>query len=307
VYLEKPAGNSIGECNSMLKAQQHYQKIVQVGQWQRSQQHFADAVAFIQKGDLGNIRTVKTWCYQSWLKPGEVIPNTASPATFDYKQWIGPAPMRPYNPNHTHFHFRWFWDFAGGLMTDWGVHLLDYALIGMNAKLPKTVTALGGKFAYPSLYQETPDTLTTLYEFDKFVLTWDSAMGISNGPYYRNHGIAFVGNNGTLILTRDGWEVLEEAGNKTKTAIPFIKAAEPNGIKAHLQNFFDAIRQNKPGILKCSLQEGVHTAAVAQMGNIAYRSGKKVFWDKQKQMFTDAELNKKYFTNTYHNGYKLPI
>ena len=95
-------------------------------------------------------------------------------------------------------------------MTDWGVHLLDYALLGMKAEAPKTISALGGKFAYPDLYQETPDTLTTLYEFDGFNMVWDSAMGIDNGSYGRTHCIAFIGNNGTLVLDRGGWEIIEE-------------------------------------------------------------------------------------------------
>ncbi|MEP6595815.1 MAG: Gfo/Idh/MocA family oxidoreductase, partial [Ginsengibacter sp.] len=207
VYVEKPVGNSIEECRAMVNAQQHYNKVVQAGQWQRSQQHFRDAVDFAQSGQLGNIRTVKVWCYQGWMKPGPVVPDTAPPAGVDYKMWLGPAPTRAFNSSRFHFNFRWFWDYAGGLMTDWGVHLLDYGLLGMKSPIPKSISALGGRFAYPDLYEETPDTLTTLYEFDGFNMVWDSAMGIDNGSYDRDHGIAYIGNNGTLILNRGGWEV----------------------------------------------------------------------------------------------------
>ena len=200
VYVEKPAGNSIGECNAMIAAKNRYHRIVQVGQWQRSQKHFKDALDIVHSGQLGNIRTTKVWCYQGWMRPQPIVPNSAPPAGVDYKTWLGPAPLREFNASRFHFHFRWFWDYAGGLMTDWGVHLLDYAIQGMKAGNPKSVSALGGKFAYPELAEETPDTLTTLYEFDKFNLVWDSAMGIDNGSYGRDHGIAFIGNNGTLIL-----------------------------------------------------------------------------------------------------------
>src|ERR1700712_457412 len=185
VYVEKPVGNSIGECRAMIDAQQHYKRAVQAGQWQRSQQHFKDAVDFVQSGQLGNIRTVKVWCYQGWMKPGPVVPDSQPPAGVDFAQWLGPAPKRSFNSSRFHFNFRWFWDYAGGLMTDWGVHLLDYGLLGMKAEVPKTIAALGGNFAYPDLYEETPDTLTTLYEFDHFNLVWDSAMGIGNGSYGR--------------------------------------------------------------------------------------------------------------------------
>lgn len=305
VYVEKPVGNSIGECNRMVAAQQQYNKIVQAGQWQRSQQHFKDAVDYVHSGQLGNIRTAKVWCYQGWMKPGPVVPDSAPPTGVDYKQWLGPASIRPFNSSRFHFNFRWFWDYAGGLMTDWGVHLLDYALIGMKADLPTSIAGLGGRFAYPDLYEETPDTLTTLYEFDKFNLVWDSAMGIDNGSYNRDHGIAFIGNNGTLILNRGGWEVIEERQSKTKVIMPLQKSAD-NGLDKHWVNFIGAVKSRKAADLNCSIQAGAHVATVAQMGNISFRSGKKLLWDKAKGSFTDEAINQQYLMKEYHNGYKLP-
>ena len=305
VYVEKPVGNSIVECNRMVAAQKRYNKIVQAGQWQRSQQHFKDAVAFVHSGQLGNIRTAKVWCYQGWMKPGPVVPDSAAPEGVDYQQWLGPAKTRPFNSSRFHFNFRWFWDYAGGLMTDWGVHLLDYALIGMKADLPKSIVGLGGKFAYPDLYEETPDTLTTLYEFDKFNLVWDSAMGIDNGSYGRDHGIAFIGNNGTLILNRGGWEVIEERQSKNKVIMPFQKSSD-SGLDKHWLHFNDAVNSRKAEELTCSIQAGAHVATVAQMGNISFRSGKKLLWNKAKGAFTDEAVNQQYLLSKYHNGYQLP-
>lgn len=305
VYVEKPVGNSIEECRTMVKAQQRYNKVVQAGQWQRSQQHFRDAVDFVHGGQLGNIRTVKVWCYQGWMRPDIVRPDSAPPAGVDYKQWLGPAPTRPFNASRFHFNFRWFWDYAGGLMTDWGVHLLDYGLLGMNAPTPKSIAALGGRFAYPELAEETPDTLTTLYEFDNFNLVWDSAMGIDNGSYGRDHGIAFIGNNGTLIVNRGGWEVIEEKQSKSKVSKAFV-APSDNGLDEHWKNFVGVVKSRKMDDLHCSIQAGAHVATVAQMGNIAYRTGKKLFWDKDAGKFTDDAINKQYLMKEYHNGYKLP-
>lgn len=305
VYVEKPIGNSVGECQAMVAAQEHYGTVVQVGQWQRSQQHFQDAVIYLATGVLGPIRTVKVWCYQGWMRPDPIVPDSAPPKGVDYQRWLGPAPLKPFNSSRFHFHFRWFWDYAGGLMTDWGVHLLDYALLGMKASLPKTIVGLGGKFAYPDLAEETPDTLTTLYEFDQFNLVWDSAMGIDNGSYGRDHGIAFIGNHGTLILNRGGWEVIEERQSENKVAKPLVKPSD-NGLQKHAQNFVAAIRANDPTKVNCSIQEGAHVATVAQMGNISYRSGEKLYWDATKNRFTDEAINKEYLMNTYHNGYSLP-
>src|ERR1700749_4911173 len=244
VYVEKPVGNSIGECRAMMAAQKKYNRVVQAGQWQRSQQHFKDAVDFVQSGQLGNIRTVKVWCYQGWMKPAPIVPDTAPPAGVDYATWLGPAKTVPFNASRFHFNFRWFWDYAGGLMTDWGVHLLDYGLLGMNSPIPKTGSAMGGRFAYPDLFEETPDTLTTLYEFDGFNMVWDSAMGIDNGPYGREHGIAYIGNDGTLVLDRNGWEVIEESSSKSKVRKPLAKVSD-NGVDKHWVNFVDVVKSRK--------------------------------------------------------------
>ena len=305
VYVEKPVGNSIGECRAMMAAQKKYNRVVQGGQWQRSQQHFKDAVDFVQSGQLGNIRTVKVWCYQGWMKPGPVVPDTAPPAGVDYAMWLGPAAVRPFNSSRFHFNFRWFWDYAGGLMTDWGVHLLDYGLLGMKAQYPKTIAALGGNFAYPDLYEETPDTLTTLYEFDGFNLVWDHAMGIDNGSYGRDHGIAYIGNNGTLVLSRGGWEVIEEKQSKSKVSKEFVKVSD-NGLDNHMANFMSVVRSRKMEDLHCSIEAGSHVATVAQMGNISLRSGQRLSWDKAAGKFTDERINQQYLMKEYHSGWKLP-
>ena len=305
VYVEKPVGNSIEECRRMVAAQERYKKAVQAGQWQRSQQHFRDAVDYLRTGKLGNIRTVKVWCYQGWMKPDIVRPDSQPPPGVDYDMWLGPAPKRPFNASRFHFNFRWFWDYAGGLMTDWGVHLMDYAIFGMNADVPKSVSALGGKFAYPELYQETPDTMGALYEFDKFNLIWDHAMGIDNGLFGRDHGIAFIGNNGTLEMDRGGWEVIEE---KRSTSKAFVERKKPtdNGLDKHMENFMSVVKSRKFEDLNCSIQTGAHIATVSQLGNIAFRTQQKLTWDKSKGKFTDNAVNDKYMAKEYHNGYKLP-
>jgi predicted dehydrogenase len=305
VYVEKPVGNSIEECRLMVAAQKKYNKIVQAGQWQRSQQHFRDAVDFIRTGQLGNIRTVKVWCYQGWMKPAAKVADSEPPAGVDYKMWLGPARSMQFNASRFHFNFRWFWDYAGGLMTDWGVHLMDYAVFGMNADVPKTVSALGGNFAYPDLSQETPDTMGALYEFDSFNLIWDHAMGIDNGLFGKDHGIAFIGNNGTLELDRGGWEVTEENRSKDKVKVERKKSSD-SGLLKHWENFIAAIKSGKQEDLNCPISTGAHIATVCQLGNIAFRSRKKITWDKEKEMLTDKKLNKQYLNAFYHNGYALP-
>lgn len=302
VYIEKPIGNSVKECEVMVTAAQKHNAIVQVGQWQRSQQHFEDAMKFLHGGSLGKVRMVKVWAYLGWKKDVPILPDTAIPSGVHYDRWLGPAPKRPFNWNRFHFNFRWFWDYAGGLMTDWGVHMLDFALIGMNVSDPRSIMAAGGKFAYPDDVEETPDTLTTLYEFDGFNVQWEHAIGIDQGPYNKGHGVAFIGNNGTLVLNRQGWEVLPE-GNRME-AVPLQKAKD-DGLERHMNNFVEAIFTQNRTILKAPIEAGAHIAILSQMGNIAYRTGKKLYWNKEKQQFSDKEANR-YLAAAYHNGYTYP-
>jgi predicted dehydrogenase len=306
VYCEKPIANSIGEVLLMEKAQKKYNRAIQVGQWQRSQKHFRDAIDYVHSGKLGQVRMVKTWAFQGWMKPAPRGPVLPVPSGVDYDMWQGPAKRRPFKPEHFHFNFRWFWDYAGGLMCDWGVHIVDYALFGMKATMPKTVSALGGRFAYPDLSHETPDTQSTIYEFNDFILSWEHALAIDNGPYMRTHGIGFIGNNGTLVVDRNGWEVLEEKGVSTKVLEPY-HAREDNGVQKHMENFAQVVRNRNFGELNCPIETAALVAKVCQMGNIAYRSGKKLNWDAGKQMFTDTAVNAKYLMAPYYNGYKLTV
>lgn len=302
VYVEKPVGNSIVECELMVNARKRYKRAVQCGQWQRSMPHFVDALEFLKGGTIGQIRTVKAWAYQGWMKNIPTLPDSPVPAGVDYDRWLGPAPKRPFNENRFHFNFRWFWDYAGGLMTDWGVHLVDYALLGMNAPLPKSVYASGGKYAYPDGGNETPDTLATVYDFGNFTMLWEQAQGISNGNYGRDHGIAYIGNNGTLVLDRRGWEVI--ADEKRMESLPH----QPNkgsGLDAHTVNFISAVKSRKFESLTCPIEAGAHVATVCQMGNISFRTGLIVHWNDDKRNFRESSANK-FLEAKYHNEYALP-
>ena len=301
VYVEKPIGNSIYECNQMVAAQKKYNRAVQVGQWQRSHAHFQSALEKLRSGQLGKIRMVKTWAYQGWMQNIPIKPDGPVPPGVNYDMWLGPATKRPFNPNRFHFNFRWFWDYAGGLMTDWGVHLVDYALLGMNAKDPISIVASGGKMAYPDDAAETPDTLATVYDFGDFIMLWEHAQAIDGGNYGRNHGIAYIGNNGTLVLDRGGWEIIPEG--KKMEAMKVSKSDD--GLGNNTKNFISAVKSRDFSKLNAPVQAGATVATVCQMGNIAYKTGKKLTWDKNKQLFTDADANK-LITPSYHNNYKLP-
>jgi predicted dehydrogenase len=304
VYCEKPLGRTVEECNLMVNAAKRNKTVVQVGQWQRSDPHWQDAVNFIQSRKLGKIRLVRVFSYQGWCPSIPVLPDEPVPAGVDYNMWLGPASKRPFNRNRFHFTFRWFWDYAGGLMTDWGVHLLDYALYGMNVTTPRSVMAMGGKYGYPTDACETPDSLQTIYEFDGFNVLWDHAIGINDGAYGRNHGLGFVGENGTLVVDREGWQVIpEDVNGKTRMeAVPLAKGTG-KGLNKHVTNFLECVNKRNPNT-NASVEIGAHIAKFSAIGNIAFRTGKKLIWDGTK--FTnDLEANNFLIPN-YREPWILP-
>ena len=298
VYCEKPLGNSIEECNIMVRAAQKYNRVVQVGQWQRSDPHWQDAMQFVHSGQLGKIRTVRVFSYQGWCPSIPVKPDEAVPAGVDYDMWLGPAPKRLFNRNRFHFTFRWFWDYAGGLMTDWGVHLLDYALEGMNAGLPTRVFSGGGKFAYPDDAMETPDTLMATYAYDDFNIIWDHACGINHGLYNRKEGLAFYGENGTMVLDRAGWEVIPVVSNNVARmeAVPF-KKGEGKGLYNHVGNMLSCIKSRE--LPNADVAIGARVAKMAHLANISCRVQREVHWDDKNNLFVgDNEataLSKAYY------------
>lgn len=306
VYVEKPMANSIEETLIMEKAAKRYKNVVQVGQWQRSGKHWHDAANYVKSGELGKISRVKAWSYTSKTSL-PVVPDSEVPAGVDYDMWLGPAEKRPFNQNRFHYNFRYFWDYAGGLMADWGVHMLDFALFGMDAKRPRTITALGGHYSYEDARQ-TPDTLNVLYEFDDFAMSWEHSVCLGNGSYGMGHGVVFQGNNGAVLVSRGGWQVIPEKemkdGERVNKILKKDWAKGKSSLDEHVVNFLDVIRNG--GEVNCSVEVGKEVAMVSHMGNIAHRTGEKLIWDDASNTFTNSDKANALITPEYSNPWKLP-
>lgn len=305
VYVEKPLANSIGECDVMLTTARRFSRVVQVGQQQRSGQHWQDAVAVVKSGKLGKIRKIKTWGYFTYGSAQPKVPDSAVPAGVDYDMWLGPAPTRPFNKNRFHGSWRFFWEQGGGLLTDWGVHLLDIPLLAMGVSVPKSVTSSGGIYAYPDNAIETADTQTVTYDFGDFLLEWDHVGGVSRGQYGRNYGVAFIGNNGTLVINREGWEIIAELDDQKPRmeALP-LQPADKTDHQKHVANFIDCVKSRKTSV--CDVEYGRNSAVLAHMGNVAYRTGNKLWWDDEKRNFGADQKANALLRPAYRNPWKFP-
>jgi len=309
VYVEKPLALTIGEGRVMVNAARRYDRIVQMGTQQRSSNHFRDAVAYVKSGALGKIRVVKAWAYQDWMGNIPPVPDAEPPATVDYDMWLGPAPKRPFNRNRFHFNFRWYYDYSGGLMTDWGAHMIDIANWGMGVTAPKSATSVGGKFGFPEDAEETPDTQQALWEYDGYSLIWEHATAIGQGPYMRDHGVAFHGNNGVLVVDRGGWEVLPETETKDNKK-RYRMVGEPRRgssgdmSQAHMKDFLDCMASRKRPA--SDVEIGHNSMIACHLGNIAFRTGRVIHWDvANEQIKGDADAQK-YVLKPYRAPWALP-
>lgn len=310
VYVEKPASHNMKEGRAMVEAARKYDRVVQVGIQSRNGRFFQQAIDYIRSGVLGKVRFAKGW--ESAHNRNLGFPaDTAPPAGVDYDMWLGPAKKRPFNKHRFHWDFRWYWDYAGGLMTDWGVHLIDIVLMGMKATAPRSVMSLGGPFGYPDSAMETPDTQQAIYEYDDFTMTWEHSVGISLGPHQRGHGVSFTGNNGTLVIDRGGWEVLAETGRRDgeryeKTPAIERRTAAPDqrGLAQHTRNFIDCMRTREQP--RCNADVGALVAVNAHLGNIAFRTGRRVYWDHAAGRVKGDEEANALLRAEYHNGWQFP-
>ena len=301
IYVEKPLATSIAEGQAMVEAAQKHQRIVQMGAHRASSPSYRDAVEIVRSGKLGKVGLVRAWAYLDWIKPIGTPADADAPAGVDYDMWLGPAPKRAFNPNRFHFNFRWFWDYAGGLMTDWGVHLLQVLLWGMGAEPPKAVMSSGGKYVLED-NSETPDTQITVYEFPSYTMVWEHKVGVGLGLYNRPWGMAFVGTEGTLVINDSGCEILREPTKDSLEAKKFKGGADPR--PAHVRNFLDCVKSRQQPVE--NLEVGHHISTVAHLGNLSLRSGRKIVWDHaQQQIVNDPEADR-LVSVAYREPWKLP-
>jgi predicted dehydrogenase len=303
VYVEKPLATTIHEGRVMLNTSRKHGRVCQMGTQWRSSEHFGEAVKMVQSGKLGKVRQVRCWAYLDWIRDIGNPPDGPVPDGVDYDMWLGPAPGRPFNQNRFHFNFRWFWDYAGGLMTDWGVHLINIALWAMGPEWPKAIVSSGGKYVLED-NSETPDTQITIYDFPSYTMIWEHQVQCGLGPDRREHGVMFTGTDATLIVDTAGWELIAEPQKRNSVVEMRRRAVTDNSVRvAHVKNFLDSVKSRQEPVENLTI--GHHVSAVATLGNIALRTQSRIEWDAAAEQIVGNEQANRLLTCSYRAPWKL--
>lgn len=300
-YCEKPMSHNIVEAVSMAAAVKHHKRIVQCGTWQRSTKEFTDAIDYVRAGKLGKIVLCRAWISDGF-RAGRQKP-VDPPKGLDYDAWVGPAAFLPYQANRCHWNWRWFMNFGGGMSTDWGVHMMDIALLGMSKDqdlvMPASVSAFGGQLAIQDDDRTAPDCMEAIYDFKNPDFTMHWSIGRDH-PGKESHGTEFVSADGrTLRVWRGGWKILDADGKE----LPKEESTPPPD---HWRNFVDCVKsRSQPRAMLASVAQ---TTVCCHLSNVALYAGETVRWDAKAQDIAGrAGKNTLSYKRPYRKGYRLPI
>lgn len=315
VYCEKPMTTTIAEALAVVDAAKRNNTIMQGGTLQRSGDIIQEAVQLLREGYIGKVFKVDTYYHDDYVPAGIGNPEDSDPP--EGCDWIlhqGWVEHVPFNTNRHLYGFRFFFDYAGARLTDWGIHLVDIALWALGENLhPKSVSAVGGKYVITD-NRTTPDTIDCLWDFDDFTISF-SHRACNSHPQEigASHGMIFHGTQGTMELSRAGYKVYPQ---KRKTRSGEVKNynCEPKEATQtqdlytlHWANFAEAIRDGKQPVSHAEAL--AHSTIICHMANCAYRVGERLYWDPATMKFKEtSEAAKKaneIAYRPYNNGYKL--
>ncbi len=314
VYCEKPLAYSIAEGKAMVKAARANDRITQMGTQVHAGENYRRVVEVIRSGGIGKIHLCRVWIAMARERDNNLgnPPDSDPPAGLDWDLWLGPAPKRPFNKNRFLFNFRWFWDYAGGVLSDMGCHIMDLVHWSMQATAPLSVTSSGQRYATDDNL-ETPDTQDVIYEYPgsdskpAFNVVWSHMAANTHGFENRGLGIAFYGTNGTLVADYGKYEIFAERDRMDGFKEPELSLPPSPG---HHREFLNAIKSRER--CSCDWSYGHRLTSAVLLGNVALKSGKKIRWDAERELCVDAsgrpdaEANR-HITREYRAPWTLPV
>jgi predicted dehydrogenase len=307
VYIEKPACHNPWEGKKMVEAARKYNRMVQVGSQSRSTPHKIEAMAKLHEGVIGPLWQSKGICYKRRVSIGKKA-DEPTPPGLDWAQFLGPAPLRPYNELRFRYNWHWFWDTGNGDIGNQGVHEMDLARWALGAGMPASVVSTGGKYAYDD-DQETPNTQLARFDYGNKELVFDVHGLITDHagalPFDGQNcvGNVFYGLDGFMSLDDDGYQIYK--GEK-RQLVADVKAAQGSTTAMHMDNFAKAVRSRNYKDLTADVQIGVDSANLCHLANISYRLKRRLEWDPAAERFkNDPEANK-LLTREYRKPYVVP-
>jgi predicted dehydrogenase len=310
VFVEKPACVYVEEGVKMIEAARKYKRVVQAGTMQRSGGYFLKAKEIVQSGMLGDITFCHAWQAgavekEQWGNP----PDGDPPPGLDWDLWLGPAPKVPFNLNRWGIApkrwstFRYFWDYAGGAMTDWGVHLIDPLHQCFDEPMPLTISALGGKF-YVADNVETPDTMLATFHYPKFMASYESRTCNSTPMFGQGAGTSIHGTGATLVLTRRGCWVTPTSESKV-VAVSYENDREMAQMNVpHWRNFLECIKtREKPS---SDIETCVRSSTACILANLSMRFKTRIDWDEKAWTSAQSEI-RPHLKAKYRKPWKLDV
>ena len=311
VFVEKPACKFVEEGRKMVEAARKYNRIVQAGTMQRSGGYFQKAAEIVKSGRLGAV----TFChaFQTGMTGQKGFgnpPDGDPPADLDWDLWLGPAPKVPFNPNRwgvktsTFPTFRYFWDYAGGAMTDWGVHLIDPIHQCFGDPMPLAVSAMGSKF-YVEDNTQTPDTMLATFYYEDFLSSYESRTCNPLPMFGLGQGAATVihGTEATIFVNRSGCRLIPN--NKFKEPETWEKDRALADMNVpHWRNFLECIRTRQKPISE--IETCVRSSTVCLLANLSMRFRSRIDWDQNKWTCAQSEMQPN-LNATYREPWKLEV
>lgn len=326
VYVEKPLSLRVAEGRAMVAAVKRYDRVCQVGIHRRSVGFCREAAELVRSGGIGKVTVARAFHVQNeWPKGIGNPPDTEPPPDLDWDAWLGPAPRVRYNKNRAFYRFRWFYDYSGGQVTNFGVHYLDFIQSALGQSAPARVTALGGHFAGIDDNREIPDTLEAVWHYPGDTLVTFSQFNATAAPGgLPGCEVELRGTKGTLYLFGNRFEVVADAitPNEFPARTPVDRAYERrwrqgeqrlienrkvtgNGDTAHhARNFLDCVKSRQA--CHCDIETGHRSTTATLIANIALQRGMVLEWDAQRERFRNDAAANRLLGCDYRAPYRLP-
>jgi len=295
----------------MVEATKKSGVIAMMGTQQRAGPHYQKAVELIRGGRLGKVALVECWNYHNTGQRVGRVADSEPPPGYHWDRWLGPAPWVPFNQGR--LNNSWWFDYGGGMMTNWAIHHIDIIVWAMQSWSPQAVVCSGGKFVVDDM-ADTPDTIEAAWEFPGWMMLYqyrgfNNFHSLQSRP--NNHGICFHGNKAAMVLDRFGYEIWDDKNPKEiaekVSGKPYFRAEAPTESEQDgpWQRFFiDCVKQGKQPPL--SLEESHKATVCCHLANISYLAGRKVRWDGVKEQIAGDDEAARLLSRPRRKGYELP-